>query len=43
MPTKGVTGGSTGGATGFVLHIDDDLITKLETADKNIKDLAQQS
>lgn len=39
MPTKG----ETGGATGFVLHIDDDLIKKLETADGKIQELAEHS
>lgn len=34
---------TTGGATGFVLHIDDDLITKLEAADGKIQDLAKHS
>lgn len=34
---------ATGGATGFVLHIDDELINKLNTADQKIKDLAKDS
>lgn len=34
---------TTGGATGFVLHIDDDLITKLGEADGKIQDLAKHS
>ena len=34
---------ATGGATGFVLHIDDDLIRKLETADGKIQELAEHS
>lgn len=34
---------TTGGATGFVLHIDDDLITKLGEADSKIQDLAKHS
>ena len=34
---------ATGGATGFVLHIDDELINKLNTADQKIQDLAKHS
>lgn len=34
---------ATGGATGFVLHIDDELINKLSTADQKIQDLAKHS
>ena len=34
---------ATGGATGFVLHIDDELIKKLETADGKIQELAEHS
>lgn len=34
---------TTGGATGFVLHIDDDLITKLGEADSKIQDLTKHS
>lgn len=37
------TGGGIGGATGFVLHIDDELINKLSTADQKIQDLAKHS
>ena len=35
--------GGIGGATGFVLHIDDELINKLNTADQKIQDLAKHS
>ena len=35
--------GGIGGATGFVLHIDDELINKLTTADQKIQDLAKHS
>lgn len=34
---------ATGGATGFVLHIDDELINNLNTADQKIQDLAKHS
>ena len=34
---------ATGGATGFVLHIDDELINKIQRADSMITDLANKS
>lgn len=40
---KKTGGGGIGGATGFVLHIDDELINKLNTADQKIQDLAKHS
>ena len=34
---------ATGGATGFVLHIDDELLNKIQRADSMITDLANKS
>ena len=34
---------TTGGATGFVLHIDDELLNKIQRADSMITDLANKS
>lgn len=40
---KKTGGGGIGGATGFVLHIDDELLNKIQRADSMITDLANKS